>query len=329
MNVINSIAVLTSGGDSPGINACIRAVTKAALYHGLQVIGIRRGFEGMIRGDFFKMDAETVEHIHQRGGTILQSSRSERFKTPEGRELAYRQLKKAGIDAVILIGGDGSMAGSVAFTASYAIPWIGIPKTIDNDISGTDFTIGFDTAVNTALAAIDKIRDTAESHNRIHLVEVMGRAAGFIAWYVGIGAGAEAIYIPETASDLPHLYQTLRKIGQRNKRAFIVVVAEGDEVGGASAIAKNLKEHFPQHDTAVSVLGYIQRGGSPTCADRLLAARLGVASINALVKGERNCMVGEIKGSIALTPLEKVARRQLELTPLMNELTSILATEHF
>ncbi len=323
---ISRIAVLTSGGDAPGINACIRAVTKAALFHQFQVIGIHRGFEGMIEGDFFDMDAAKTDGILQTGGTILRSSRSERFKTPEGRETAYRQLKKAGIDAIVLIGGDGSLAGAAVFAASFGIPLIGIPKTIDNDIAGTDFSIGFDTAANTAMEAIDKIRDTAESHNRIYFVEVMGRDAGFIAWHAGIGTGAEAIYMPETETDLPHLYNVLKKVTGRNKRSFIVVVAEGDEAGGAYAVSEKVKDRFPQYDMAVCVLGHIQRGGSPSCSDRLLASRLGVAAVDALVKGEKNSMVGEVKGEIAFTPLEKITRRQLEITPFMTELVTMLST---
>lgn len=321
---IKKIAVLTSGGDAPGINACIRAVTKTALFYNLKVMGIQRGYEGLIAGDFFEMDAATVAHIIHQGGTILQSSRSERFKTAAGREMAYRQLKKAGIDAVILIGGDGSLAGSSVFTSSYDIPWIGIPKTIDNDISGTDFTIGFDTATNTAMEAIDKIRDTADSHNRIYFVEVMGRDAGFIAYYAGISIGAEAIHIPETKTDLPYLLEVLKPI-KKKKQSFIVVVAEGDEAGTAYAISAKVKEHFPDHDMAVCVLGYIQRGGSASCSDRLLATKLGVAAVEGLRTGTKNCMVGQINGEICFTPLEKIVRRQLEITPMMKELFHILS----
>lgn len=325
MNNISTIAVLTSGGDAPGLNACIRAITKAALYHNLKVIGIHRGYEGLIDGDFFELNAVAVNHIIQNGGTILQSSRSERFKTPEGREIAYQQLKKAGIDAVILLGGDGSLSGSAVFASTYDIPLIGIPKTIDNDIFGTDFSIGFDTATNTAMEAIDKIRDTAESHNRIYFVEVMGRDAGFLAYHAGIGTGAEAIFIPETETNLPQLYNLIEKIEEQNLHSLIVVVAEGDEMGGAYKISKKVKEHFPQLNTAVSVLGYIQRGGSPSCADRLLATRLGVAAVDALLEGRSKVMIGEIKGEIAFTPLEWVTKRQLEITPLMQELIAILA----
>ena len=284
MSTISKIAVLTSGGDAPGLNACIRAVVRAAVFHNIKVIGICGGYEGMIDGDFIEMDATTVSNIIQRGGTILKSSRSERFKTPEGRESAYQQLKKEEVDAVILIGGDGSLAGSKAFIATYNIPWIGIPKTIDNDILGTDFTIGYDTATNTAMEAIDKIRDTAESHNRIYFVEVMGRDSGFIAYKTGIGVGAEAIYIPETKTDLQHLFDIFEKGWNRNKSSLIVVVAEGDEAGGAYKISEKVKEKFPQYNIAVSVLGYIQRGGSPSCTDRVLASMFGGSRYSCLVK---------------------------------------------
>jgi 6-phosphofructokinase 1 len=326
MSIINKIAILTSGGDAPGLNACIRAVVRAAVFHKIKVIGIHQGYEGMIDGDFFEMDATTVSNIIQRGGTILKSSRSERFKTTEGRELAYQQLKKEGIEAVILIGGDGSLAGSKVFTSVYDIPWIGIPKTIDNDIIGTDFTIGYDTATNTAMEAIDKIRDTAESHNRVYFVEVMGRNSGFIAYKTGISVGAEAIYIPETKTDLKHLFAIFENGWKRKKSSLIVVVAEGNEAGGAFKISEKVKEKFPQYDMAVCVLGHIQRGGSPTCSDRVLASKLGVAAINALLEGERNIMIGEIKGVIIYTPLEQIIKKHLEITPAMTELINILST---
>ena len=325
MSNLKKIAILTSGGDAPGLNACIRAVVRTSIFHKLDVIGIHRGYEGMIDGDFFKMDATTVSNIIQRGGTILKSSRSERFKTPEGRELAYRQLKKEEIEAIILIGGDGSWAGSKAFTSTYNIPWIGIPKTIDNDIIGTDFTIGYDTATNTAMEAIDKIRDTAESHNRIYFVEVMGRDSGFIAYKTGISVGAEAIYIPETKTDLQRLFSIFEKGWNRKKNSLIVVVAEGNAVGGAFKISEKVKEKFPEYDMAVCILGHIQRGGSPSCSDRVLASKLGVSAINALLKGEKNIMIGEIKGDIIYTPLEKITKKHLEITPAMNELINVLS----
>ncbi len=326
MTTINNIAILTSGGDAPGLNACIRAVVRASVFHNIKVTGVHRGYEGLIDGDFFEMDATTVSNIIQRGGTILKSSRSELFKTIEGRELAYRQLQKAGIDAVVLIGGDGSFAGSKAFTSTYNIPWIGIPKTIDNDISGTDFAIGFDTATNTAMEAIDKIRDTAESHNRIFFVEVMGRDAGFIAYRTGLSTGAEAICIPETKTDLAHLLTVLENGWGRKKSSLIVVVAEGNETGGAFNISNRVKEQFPQYDMAVCILGHIQRGGSPSCSDRVLASKLGVAAVHALLKGEKNIMVGEMKGEITHTPLETVAKRHLQIDPASIELINILST---
>ncbi|PQJ12335.1 6-phosphofructokinase [Flavipsychrobacter stenotrophus] len=323
---INKIALLTSGGDAPGLNACIRAVVRASIFHNIKVVGIRRGYEGLIDGDFFEMDSATVSNIIQRGGTIQKSSRSPRFKTSDGRESAYQQLKKEGIDAVVLIGGDGSFAGSKAFTSTYNIPWIGIPKTIDNDLTGTDSAIGFDTATNTAMEAIDKIRDTAESHNRIFFVEVMGRDAGFIAYETGINVGAEAICIPETENDVQHLFTVLEKGWGRKKSSLIVVVGEGNEAGGAFKISNDVKEKFPQYDVTVCILGYIQRGGSPSCSDRVLASKLGVAAIHALLNGEKNIMVGEIKGDIVYTPLEIVTKRYLEIDLARIELINILST---
>lgn len=320
------VAILTSGGDVPGLNACIRAVVRASAYYKLKIIGIHRGYEGMIDGDFIELTNSTVSNIIQRGGTILKSSRSERFMTENGRLLAYKQLAKAEVDAVVLIGGDGSLSGSNIFTSSYNIPFIGIPKTIDNNVSGTDYCIGFDTATNTAMEAIDKIRDTAESHNRIYFVEVMGRDAGFIAYQTGIAIGAEAIYIPETKTDLEQLFRLLEKGWDRKKGSLIVVVAEGDEVGGAYKIAERVKDKFQNYDMAVSVLGYIQRGGSPSCADRVLASKLGIAAIDALLKGQKNIMVGEINGEIIYTPLEKVQKRFLNMTVQKMELMTILSS---
>lgn len=323
---MKKIAIVTSGGDVPGLNACIRAIVRAAVFNDIKVCGVQRGYEGMIDGDFIDMDTCSVSNIIQRGGTILKSSRSERFKTQEGRLLAFEQLKKAEIDAVILIGGDGSLNGSHAFTASYDIPFIGIPKTIDNNVSGTDMCIGFDTATNTAMEAIDKIRDTAESHNRIYFIEVMGRDAGFIAYQTGIAIGAEAIYIPETKTDLQSLYALLEKGWNRKKSSLLVVIAEGDDAGGAYKIAAQVKEKFPEYDMAVSVLGYIQRGGSPSCADRVLASKFGVAAVDALLKGEKNIMIGEVNGKIIYTPLEKVQKRFLEMTAQSTELITLLSS---
>lgn len=324
--ILNKIAILTSGGDAPGLNACIRAVVRASVYNNIKVIGIHRGYEGMIDGDFFEMNAATVSNIIQRGGTILKSSRSERFKTPEGRESAYQQLRKENVEAIILIGGDGSFKGSRAFTSTYDIPIIGIPKTIDNDIVGTDFCIGYDTATNTAMEAIDKIRDTAESHNRIFFVEVMGRDAGFIAYRTGIGSGAEAIYIPETKTDLKHLFSVLEKGWSRRKSSLIVVVAEGDEIGGAIKISEKVKEKLPQYDMKVCILGHVQRGGSPSCTDRVLASKLGIAAVDALLDGKRNVVVGEVKNEIVYTPLEKAVKKHLHVSPEMMEQMNILSS---
>lgn len=324
--ILNKIAILTSGGDAPGLNACIRAVVRASVYNNIKVLGIHRGYEGMIDGDFFEMNAATVSNIIQRGGTILKSSRSERFKTPEGRESAYQQLRKENVEAIILIGGDGSFKGSRAFTSTYDIPIIGIPKTIDNDIVGTDFCIGYDTATNTAMEAIDKIRDTAESHNRIFFVEVMGRDAGFIAYRTGIGSGAEAIYIPETKTDLKHLFSVLEKGWSRRKSSLIVVVAEGDEIGGAFKISEKVKEKLPQYDMKVCILGHVQRGGSPSCTDRVLASKLGIAAVDALLDGKRNVVVGEVKNEIVYTPLEKAVKKHLHISPEMMEQMNILSS---
>lgn len=328
MATISKIALLTSGGDSPGLNACIRAVVRACVFHHIKVIGIHRGFEGMIDGDYFEMGPDTVSNIIQRGGTILKSSRSERFKTPDGREQAYQNLLKENIEAVILIGGDGSFVGSREFTSTYDIPWIGIPKTIDNDLSGTDLCIGFDTATNTVIEAIDKIRDTAESHSRLFFVEVMGRDAGFIAYHTGIGSGAEAICIPETKNDLENLLSVLEKGWSREKSSLIVVIAEGNEIGGAIDVSEKVKEKFPEYDMKICILGHVQRGGSPSCTDRMLASKLGVAAVNALLKGEQNIMVGEIKNEIVYTSIKDVKKRKLQITDSMLELMSILSSRN-
>ncbi len=326
VTAFHNIALLTSGGDAPGLNAAIRAVVRAANYHGIAVTGIHDGYDGMMDGDFQELTSAGVSGIIQRGGTILKSSRSDRFTTVEGRRLAFEQLKRHHIDGVILIGGDGSFAGARAFTAEHSIPFVAIPKTIDNDINGTDFTIGYDTAINTAMEAIDKIRDTAESHNKIFFVEVMGRDAGFIAYRTGLGVGAEAIYIPETKTDLQHLYTVLDKGWSRKKSSIIVVVAEGDEVGGAATISKKVNERYPQFAVRLCILGHIQRGGSPTCSDRVLATRLGVGAVNALLEGQSNIMVGEINHDIVYTPLADARKRALQITPSMMEMLNILSS---
>jgi len=326
MKSIKKIAILTSGGDAPGLNAAIRAVVRSAIFYNLEVIGIQRGFEGMIDGDFVAMDASTVSNIIQRGGTILKSSRSDLFKTKKGRAAAFKQLEKNNIDGVIILGGDGTFAGARVFLSEHKIQCVGIPKTIDNDLFGTDFTIGYDTAVNTAMTAIDKIRDTAESHNRLFFVEVMGRDAGYIALRTGISVGAEAIIVPETRTDIAHLVSVLESGWNRKKSSMIVVVAEGDTAGGAFKIADIMKKKFPDYDMRVCILGHIQRGGSPSCADRVLGSKLGMAAIEGLLKGKSNVMVGEINQKIVYTPFAKAVKHNMEVNKSMHKLMEILSS---
>ena len=324
MSNIKRIGVFTSGGDSPGMNACIRAVVRTAIYHELEVYGILRGYAGMINGEFIKLESGSVANIIQRGGTFLKTARSKTFMTIEGRQLAYEQIKKHDIDALVAIGGDGTFRGAIEFGKTFDIPLVGTPGTIDNDLYGTDYTIGYDTALNTVIQAVDKIRDTAESHDRLFLVEVMGRDSGLIALRSGIGAGAEAIIIPETKSNLDHLFNRLER-GHREKASKIVIVAEGDEAGGAFGIAKKVKERFPQYDTKVTVLGHIQRGGSPTCMDRVLASRLGFTAVEALLEGKRGVMVGIVDKEITYTPFEHAVKHIEEINPNLIRMVEILS----
>ncbi|MFZ2900476.1 MAG: 6-phosphofructokinase [Saprospiraceae bacterium] len=320
------IAVFTSGGDAPGMNACIRAVVRTGLQMNMEVYGIRRGYEGMIEGDVFKMEKHTVSNIIQEGGTILQSARSPGFHTPEGRKKAYEALKKHDIEGVVAIGGDGTFRGAHIFMEEYPdISFVGVPGTIDNDLNGTDFTIGYDTAVNTAMHAIDNIKDTANAHNRLFFIEVMGRDAGFIALRSAIATGAEAVLIPETKTDMKKLLDVLHNNSINKKRASIVVVAEGDEAGGAFQIADIVKKVFPDFDIRVTILGHIQRGGRPTCMERVLASRLGLEAVRALNNGMRNVMVGEINKQIVYTPFEKATKQQQEIDPVLIEMVDLLA----
>ncbi len=323
---IKTIGVMTSGGDSPGMNAAIRAVVRASIANGVQVFGIRRGYEGMIDGDIIPMVSNSVSNIIQRGGTILKSARSERFRTVEGRALAYEQLKKHQIDAVVAIGGDGTFSGALQFNKEHDIPFVGIPGTIDCDLYGTDYTLGFDTAVNTAVDAIDRIRDTADSHDRLFFVEVMGRDAGFIALYSGIAGGAEATLIPESKTDINSLMTMLSKGWERKKSSMIVVVAEGDEIGGAYQMAEQVKEKFNYYDIRVSVLGHIQRGGSPSCADRVLGSRMGVAAVEALLAGRVQIMIGIVNNHIHYTSLEKAVKHNQDIDMNLLRLGEILST---
>jgi 6-phosphofructokinase 1 len=290
------------------MNACIRAIVRSAISRGIKVTGINRGYQGMIEGDFVELKTESVSNIIHRGGTILKTSRSADFRTFEGRKKAYEQLVKAGINGVVAIGGDGTFTGASIFFKEFGIPVLGVPGTIDNDMYGTDFTIGYDTALNTAVEAIDRIRDTADSHNRIFFVEVMGRDAGFIALNTGIAGGAESILIPETDTDLQRLVETLKTGMRETKSSRIVVVAEGDEAGGAFKIADQVKSHFPGLETRVCILGHIQRGGNPSCRDRVLASSLGVAAVKGLLDGKTSMMVGMLNNRISYTPIELCAK---------------------
>ena len=323
MNEIKNIGVLTSGGDAPGMNAAIRAVVRAGLYYNLQVTGIMRGYEGMLNGEFIPMNAKSVANIIQRGGTILKTFRSEGFRTKEGRAKAYEQLQKNNIDAIVVIGGEGSFTGAQVFIQEYNVPVIGLPGTIDNDLIGTDFTIGYDTAINTVIDAVDKIRDTAESHDRLFIVEVMGRDSGLIALRSGIGAGAEAILIPESKTDIDHLFRRLEE-GRKDKASKIIIVAEGDNEGGYE-IATLIKDKFPNYDTRLSILGHIQRGGRPSCMDRVLASRVGVAAVEALLDGRKGEMVGIVNGNIHYTPFHKAIKHISEVNPSLLKVLDILS----
>ncbi len=290
---INKIGVFTSGGDAPGMNAAIRAVVRSCTYHNIECVGIYRGYEGLIEGDFEALDARSVKNIINRGGTFLKSARSKEFRTKEGRKKAYNNLIDAEIDALVAIGGDGTFAGAELFNQEFDFPIVGIPGTIDNDINGTDYTIGYDTALNTVVEAIDKIRDTANSHNRLFLVEVMGRDAGDIALNAGIGAGAEEILIPEQDMGKDRLVESLKRSKKSGKTSSIIVVSEGDQIGkNIFELAKYIEENLQAYEVRVTVLGHIQRGGSPSCYDRVLASRLGVGAVDALLAGERDVMIG-------------------------------------
>lgn len=308
-NSIKTIGVLTSGGDSPGMNAAIRAVVRTCAYHGIQCNGIFRGFQGLIEGDFLELSARSVNNIVNKGGTMLKSSRSDEFRTDQGRKKAFAQLQKAKIDALVVIGGDGSFKGALSLNSEFGFPVIAIPGTIDNDIFGTTHTLGYDTALNTVVEVIDKIRDTASSHNRLFFIEVMGRDAGHIALNAGIGAGAEEILIPEENLGLDRLLESLRRSKESGKSSSIVVIAEGDKIGKTVFELKDyVEENLPEYDVRVSVLGHMQRGGAPSCFDRVLASRFGVKAVETLMEGKTNFMVGLANDKVSLTPLEKAIK---------------------
>jgi 6-phosphofructokinase 1 len=313
---MKKIGVFTSGGDAPGMNACIRAVVRSALKRGLEVAGIYRGYQGLIEGDIKNMDSHSVSSIINTGGTILRSARSKDFMTIEGRKLAYQNLKSAGIDGIVAIGGDGTFTGADIFMKEFPdINIVGCPGTIDNDLAGTDHTIGFDTAINTAMEAIDKIKDTANAHDRLFFVEVMGRDAGYIAMAAGIATGAEAVLVPEHKTNLDDLVKVLQNAHDRKKNSSIVVVAEGDEAGGAYQIADYVKSKLDIFEIKVSILGHIQRGGSPTCLERVRASRMGVAATDALLEGRSGVMIGIINNEIAYTPFENAIKKAGDISP--------------
>ncbi|MEN9949359.1 MAG: 6-phosphofructokinase [Bacteroidota bacterium] len=317
---------MTSGGDAPGMNACIRAAVRTGIYHDLEVYGITRGYAGMIDNDIQRMDSRSVANIIQRGGTILKTARCKEFMTPEGRLKAYNNLKSHGIDGLVIIGGDGSFKGAQIFSNEFDIPCIGIPGTIDKDIAGTDFTIGFDTAVNTAIEAIDKIRDTADAHDRLFIVEVMGRDAGYIALHSGIGTGAEHILIPERKTDVEAIIASLQEKERRKKLVNIVVVAEGDDFGGGTDLATIIKERIPAFDIRVAILGHIQRGGSPTSMDRLIASRMGYSAVECLLEGRHNVMVGIVNNKMQYTPLDNAVKAKQKISDEWLKIVKILAS---
>lgn len=323
---VTKIGVLTSGGDSPGMNAAIRAVVRTGIYHGLEVYGIMRGYQGMMEDDIFRMEGRSVANIIQRGGTILKTARCKEFYEPEGRKKAYENLTRRGIDGLVIIGGDGSFRGAVKFSQEYDIPCIGLAGTIDKDIMGTDFTIGFDTAVNTAVEAIDKIRDTMDAHDRIFIIEVMGRDAGYIALHSGIATGAENILIPERKTNMTDIIQSLQEKERRKKLVNLIVVAEGDGFGGATEVEKTLKEHLPKAEIRVCILGHIQRGGSPTCIDRLIASRMGYHAVESLLTGRHNVFVGILNNKMNYIPLENAVKNKGKISEEWMKIVKILAS---
>ncbi|MBS1513333.1 MAG: 6-phosphofructokinase [Bacteroidetes bacterium] len=323
---VTKIGVLTSGGDSPGMNAAVRAVVRTGIYHGLEVFGIMRGYSGMVENDIFRMESKSVANIIQRGGTILKTSRCKEFFTPEGRKIAYTNLKKHGIDGLVVIGGDGSFRGAQIFSNEYDIPCIGLPGTIDKDIAGTDFTIGFDTAVNTAVEAIDKIRDTADAHDRLFIIEVMGRDAGYIALHSGIATGAENILIPERKTVINDIIKALEEKERRHKLVNLIVVAEGEEFGGADEVAKVIKQRLPHQEVRVCILGHIQRGGSPSCMDRLIASRMGYHAVESLLEGRHNVFVGIVNNKMHYTPLNEAVKKKQRISEEWMTVVKILSS---
>lgn len=322
---MKKIGIYTSGGDAPGMNACIRAAVRACIYYDLEVYGIYRGYDGMISGDIKKLSSRSVSNVIQKGGTILKSARSKEFMTKEGRETAFKNLKEHGIEGLVAIGGDGTFTGAKIFFEEFGLPTVGAPGTIDNDLYGTDYTIGFDTAVNTSLEAIDKIRDTADSHDRIFFIEVMGRDSGYIAIQSGIGGGAELVMVPETKTSINEVISTLKSGWARKKASSIIVVAEGDEEGNAMEIAEKVKAQVKNKDMRVTILGHIQRGGSPTAADRILGSRLGLGAVEGLLNGKSNVMAGILNNKLVYTPFEECIGKEKPLNKDLVRMVKILS----
>lgn len=323
---VTKIGVMTSGGDAPGMNAAIRAVVRSGIHYGLEVYGIMRGYQGLIEDDIFKMNSRSVANIIQRGGTILKTARCLEFMEKEGRQKAYDNLKKRGIDGLVVIGGDGSFRGAVKFSQEFDIPCIGLAGTIDKDISGTDFTIGFDTAVNTAVEAIDKVRDTMDAHDRVFVIEVMGRDAGYIALHSGIATGAENILIPERKTDMNAIIKSLKEKERRKKMVNLIVVAEGDDFGGANEVSKVLQENLTKADIRVCILGHIQRGGSPSCIDRIIASRMGFHAVESLLEGRHNVFVGIQNNKMNYIPLEQAVKTKGTISEEWLKIVKILAS---
>ncbi len=322
--MVKKIGILTSGGDSPGMNACIRACVRTAAFYNIPVIGFKRGYEGLVDSDFLELKTESVSGIIQKGGTILKTARSKRFMTQEGINMAVSTLKRTEVDGLIVIGGDGSFRGAIELSKFIGIPVMGCAGTIDNDLLGTDFTIGYDTAINTVVEAIDKIRDTAESHDRIFVIEVMGRDAGLIALRSAIAGGAEALLVPEIKHDMEDLFSKMKE-WRNTKSSRIIVVAEGDESGGAYKVAEQIKAQFPEFDLRVSILGHIQRGGNPTCMERVNASIVGYHAVKALIEGRRNEMVGIIDKRVCYTPLLQAVKHRQEMDKDLEQLIEILS----
>ncbi|HMQ61412.1 MAG TPA: 6-phosphofructokinase [Flavilitoribacter sp.] len=323
---MKKIGVFTSGGDAPGMNACIRAVVRTGKYYGLEVVGIRRGFQGLVDGDYMEMGPGAVSGIIQQGGTILRSARCKAFFSPEGRQKAYEQIKAAGLDALVAIGGDGTFTGARIFMNEYPdVSIVGCPGTIDNDLFGTDYTIGYDTAINTAMNAIDNIKDTANAHDRLFFIEVMGRDAGFIALPTALACGAEAVLVPETKTSIDELVRILENGMGKKKNSSIVIVAEGDELGGAYKVAEEVGKRFQGYEIRVSILGHLQRGGRPTCMERVRASQMGHAAVRALLDGKSGVMIGIIDKEIVHTPFEKAIKHHQDLNPMLLEMIGILS----